>query len=168
METGLSTADFSKGQSGFTDSEYELHIQSETQTMELRKNGILEQTYPVSTSKFGLGFEEGSFKTPTGNFVIKEKFGETAPLFTIFKSRVSTDEISPPGGDEDLILTRILWLGGLDKNNANTYDRYVYIHGTNQEAFIGKPASHGCIRMRNHDIADLYNRIPKGTRVHIA
>ncbi|MEO8205796.1 MAG: L,D-transpeptidase [Chthoniobacterales bacterium] len=167
MEPEVSNADFQKRQPGFTDSPCELFIFPLRQTLEFRKNGETIHTYTISTSRFGLGSEEGSFKTPTGNFVIAEKFGNGAPLFASFKSRLFTGEIAAPGGEEDLILTRILWLNGVDENNANTYSRYVYIHGTNQEHLLGTPASHGCIRMRNQDIAELYDQIPEGTPVKI-
>ena len=85
----------------------------------------------------------------------------------IFVGRVPTGEIAIRGGHEDLILTRILWLEGLDLNNANTRDRYIYIHGTNQEELIGTPASHGCIRMRNRDIIDLFDQVTTDTEVKI-
>ncbi len=85
----------------------------------------------------------------------------------IFKSRLPIGEIAPHGGDEDLVLTRILWLEGLDPENANTHERYIYIHGTNQEDLVGTPASHGCIRLRNRDVIDLFDRIPAKTSVEI-
>lgn len=137
------------------------------QAMDLLKDGKTLKTYPVSTSKFGLGTEPGSFKTPLGNFRIFSKIGYGASLRSVFKSRKTTGEISPLGGDEDRILSRILWLEGLDETNANTRDRYIYIHGTNQEAFIGTPASHGCVRMRNEDILNLFMEIPDGSLVEI-
>jgi lipoprotein-anchoring transpeptidase ErfK/SrfK len=126
------------------------------------------RSWPVSTSKFGLGSEEGSFKTPLGAFEIREKHGEGAEWGTIFKGRkpVGTwtegDEV-----DEDLVLTRILWLHGLQPHNANTYERYVYIHGTNGERDIGRPASHGCVRLSNGDVTELFDLAPVGTPVSI-
>ncbi len=137
------------------------------QSMTLFRGPQIERVYPVSTSRFGLGFEEGSFKTPVGRFVISEKFGDGAPLGAVFRARASTGDIAYGEGDEDLVLTRILWLSGLDEANANTHDRYIYIHGTNQEKSIGTPASHGCVRMRNRDIAELYDLVEVGTSVVI-
>ena len=76
-------------------------------------------------------------------------------------------EIAPQGGDEDLVLTRILWLAGLEGDNANTKERYIYIHGTNQEAMLGTPASHGCVRMSNADVAECFDQITEGAPVEI-
>ena len=123
--------------------------------------------FAVSTSKFGLGFQEGSFKTPTGRFRIARKIGGSAPLWTIFRARKNTGRKAKPGGREDLVLTRILTLDGLDRENANSLARYIYIHGTNQESLIGQPASHGCVRLRNKDMARLYRMVTKGTKVRI-
>lgn len=146
----------------------QIHIDTVRQSLHLLSNGTLVKSWPVSTSKFGLGFDLGSFKTPTGRFRVFEKIGESAPPWTIFKSRCSIGEIATPGGEEDAVLTRILWLEGLEPANANTKDRYIYIHGTNQENFIGQPASHGCIRLRNDDIIELFGLVPEGTPVFIS
>jgi len=145
----------------------ELRVDVGRQVLDVVRDGDVRATYPVSTSRFGLGTEPGSLKTPLGAFEICEKIGDGAPLGAVFKSRHPTGEIATPGGDEDLILTRILWLAGKDPENANTRGRYIYIHGTNQEDLIGSPASHGCVRMRNADIAELFREIPEGTPVHI-
>lgn len=125
------------------------------------------RVFPVSTSRFGLGTEEGSFRTPLGQFRIAEKIGAGAPLWSIFRSRQPTGEVAQPGGDEDLVLTRIFWLEGSDPENANTRERYIYFHGTNQEHLIGQPASHGCIRLRNGDMAELFDLVPEGLPVRI-
>lgn len=145
----------------------ELRVDVARQALEVVHDGAVRATYPVSTSRFGLGTEPGSLRTPLGAFEICAKIGDGAPLGAVFKSRQPTGEIAPPGGDEDLILTRILWLAGKDPDNANTRERYIYIHGTNQEDLIGSPASHGCVRMRNADIAELFREIPEGTPVNI-
>ncbi len=137
------------------------------QRLDLLEAGRVVASWPVSTSKYGLGSEPGSYRTPTGRFEISEAIGDGAPAGAIFKSRQPTGEIAAPGGEEDHVLTRILWLSGLEPENANTHDRYIYIHGTNQESFIGAPASHGCVRMRNDDVIDLYDRAPPGTPVEI-
>jgi L,D-transpeptidase YbiS len=123
--------------------------------------------FPVSTSKFGLGCKEGSYKTPTGRFRIARKIGGTAPLWSIFRARKNTGQKARPGGKEDLVLSRILTLDGLDRANANSLARYIYIHGTNQEKLIGRPASHGCVRLRNKDMAALYKLVTKGSPVRI-
>src|SRR3954453_9557738 len=123
--------------------------------------------YPVSTSRFGLGSKEGSFKTPTGKFRIADKIGAGMPLGTVFKSRRPIRATKKALREEDLVMTRILWLDGLERRNANTHGRYVYIHGTNHEEKIGTPASHGCIRMRNADVIELFDRVEEGTPVEI-
>jgi lipoprotein-anchoring transpeptidase ErfK/SrfK len=137
------------------------------QRLDLLEGERVVETWPISTSKFGLGTLPGSYCTPTGRFVVSEAIGKGAPAWAIFKSRRPTGELAAIGGEEDHVLTRILWLDGLDPENANTHDRYVYIHGTNQEAQIGTPASHGCVRMRNADILDLFDRVGPGTSVRI-
>ena len=138
------------------------------QYVHLLTNGRPVKSWPASTSKFGIGFEPGSNKTPTGNFLVSEKIGADAPLWTEFQSRQPTGRIAEPGGEQDAILSRILWLDGIDEENANTKSRYIYFHGTNREDLIGTPASHGCVRLRNADIAELFDLIPIGTRVRIA
>lgn len=149
-----------------------LKISIATQTLELFKHLADGSTtsiarYPISSSKFGLGTEPGSNKTPLGNFFIEEKIGNGQPAWMIFYRREPTGEIASPGGEIDHVLTRILWLGGLDPENANTHDRYIYIHGTNQENLIGTPASHGCIRMRNADVITLFDAVEVGDRLEI-
>jgi L,D-transpeptidase YbiS len=123
--------------------------------------------YPISTSRFGLGSKEGSFKTPTGKFRIAEKIGAGMPLGTVFKSRRPVKATKQALREEDLVLTRILWLDGLERRNANTHDRYIYIHGTNHEEKIGLPDSHGCVRMKNVDLLELFERVTEGTPVEI-
>ena len=123
--------------------------------------------YPVSTSKFGPGTEPGSFKTPLGRFEICRKIGADAPHGAVFKGRLPTGEMGDASNPDDLIQTRILWLDGIDPENANTRERYIYIHGTNHEEAIGTPASHGCIRMRNADVVELFDRVSEGARVFI-
>jgi len=140
------------------------------EVFEHQNNGeppCLLASHPISSSKFGLGTEEGSYKTPLGNFCIEGKFGEGAPERMIFKARQATGTVAELGGEKDYVLTRIFWLKGLDLRNANTHDRFIYIHGTNQEELIGTPASHGCIRMKNHDITKLFEGVQEGDRVEI-
>ena len=124
--------------------------------------------FPISTSMFGLGSEEDSNRTPIGAFQIKEKIGGDQAPRTIFRSRIPEGRWEPGCVvDDDLVLSRILWLDGLEENNSNTFDRYIYIHGTNQEELIGTPASHGCVRMRNEDMLDLYELVEPETAVFI-
>ena len=133
--------------------------------------------FPVSTARNGAGELEGSFCTPRGGHRIAQKIGEGAPLFAVFKAREATGEIWTPQLDaaepgRDWILSRILWLDGLEpgKNQGAEVDshaRYIYIHGTNEEDKIGTPVSHGCIRMRNADVATLFDQVSVDTRVNI-
>ncbi len=125
------------------------------------------RSYPVSTSRFGLGTELGSNKTPLGRFRIAEKIGKDAPPGTVFKERKPMDPTRQYPPSEDLVLTRILWLDGLDPENANTLDRFIYIHGTIHEDKIGQPASHGCIRMRENDLLELFDLAKVDTEVVI-
>jgi len=143
-----------------------IHISLSRQLLTLRGLEPRRQ-YPVSTSRFGSGSEPGSFKTPLGRFEISQKIGAGASLGAVFKGRIPTGETGDQSNPEDLVQTRILWLHGLDPENANTLDRYIYIHGTNHEEDIGRPASHGCIRMLNADVAELYDLVPNGTPVLI-
>jgi len=156
----------------FSNSSRFLKISIATQTLELFEQAANEPaislaSYPISSSKFGLGTEPGSNKTPLGNFFIEEKIGNGEPERMIFKARKPTGAIAALGGDEDHILTRILWLSGLDLENQNTHDRFIYIHGTNQEDLIGTPASHGCIRLRNADMIELFDAVEVGDRMEI-
>jgi lipoprotein-anchoring transpeptidase ErfK/SrfK len=144
-----------------------IHISVPRQTLTLRDPDSGDREFPISTSRYGLGAEPGSFKTPVGKFEISKKIGDGAPLGSVFKSRIPTGELGDPTDPADLIQTRILWLHGLEPANSNTLSRYIYIHGTNHEDQIGAPASHGCIRMRNADVAELFDLISEGTPVLI-
>ena len=144
-----------------------IHISVRAQELTLKRGRKKLATYPISTSRFGLGSEEGSMKTPTGRFRIEEKIGDGMPSGTVFKSRRPVKATKKLLREEDLIMTRILWLEGLDSRNANTHERFIYIHGTNHEEKIGEPASHGCIRMRNADLLELFELVKQGTPVVI-
>ena len=144
-----------------------IQVSVRDQSLTLRSGKKKVATYPVSTSRFGLGSKEGSFKTPTGKFRVAEKIGEGAASGTVFKSRRPVKATKKMLSEDDLVMTRILWLDGLEPRNANTHDRYVYIHGTNHEEELGTPASHGCIRMRNADVIELFDRVEEGTPVEI-
>lgn len=145
-----------------------IRISVRDQTLEVLDGDKVLRSYPVSTSRFGEGSEVGSFKTPLGRFRIGEKIGSGLPSGTIFKARVPVDPADAPDQTDDLVLSRILWLEGLEEHNANTRDRYIYIHGTRHEDKIGSPASYGCIRMRSVDLIELFDRVPLGTEVVIA
>lgn len=125
------------------------------------------RSYPVSTSRFGIGTEEGSMKTPTGRFRVAEKIGGGLPRDAVFQSRVPLKPDDPLPPTEDLVMSRILWLDGLDEHNANTRDRFIYIHGTKHEHKIGEPDSHGCVRMRNEDVVELFDLVDEGAYVTI-
>ena len=139
--------------------------------LELGEGGeALLARFPVSTSRYGTGSEPGSNRTPLGRFRIGQKIGDGAPLGAVFESRKPTGEIAAPENPDDSrdrITTRILWLEGLEPHNANTRERYIYIHGTNHEEQIGQPQSHGCVRMRNADVAALFDQTPLGMEVEI-
>ena len=137
------------------------------QRLILTRDGEELRSYPISTSRFGIGTGEGSLKTPLGRFRIVEKIGDGAAPGTIFKARVALGPDDPPPDTEDFITSRILWLDGLEEENANTRDRFIYIHGTKHEDEIGTPASHGCIRMRNADVIELFKLVDETTQVVI-
>lgn len=130
------------------------------------QEGEVVFTAPVSTAANGSGFEEGSYQTPVGKFRVRERIGEGAPPYTIFKGRLPRS-VWRGESENDAILTRILWLEGLDEENANTYQRYIYFHGTHAENLIGQPASHGCIRLKNEDMMQLFDLTPNFTPVEI-
>ncbi|MGK0186246.1 MAG: lipoprotein-anchoring transpeptidase ErfK/SrfK [Verrucomicrobiales bacterium] len=145
-----------------------LEVSVPEQTMLLKEGQSVITSYTISTSKFGLGTELDSNRTPLGNFAVFEKIGHDAPLRTIFRGRMPVGIWDPAEPvEEDLVLTRILWLDGLDPENANTRDRYIYIHGTNQEHLLGTAASHGCIRMANIDVAALFDLVDLGISLRI-
>ncbi len=150
-----------------------LRVSVARQTLELLdpRSGATLRRYPVSTSRFGLGTEPGSLRTPLGRFRVGEKFGAGAPLGTVFRAREPAWDVDPAAAlasaEADLVLTRVLWLEGMDPHNANTRGRYIYLHGTNHEALLGRPASHGCVRMANADVAELFELVPTGAELTI-
>jgi lipoprotein-anchoring transpeptidase ErfK/SrfK len=138
------------------------------QKLMLLQNGTKIATYPVSTSKFGLGDSLGRMTTPLGCLQVAKKIGDQAPAGAVFHNRRFTGEILRPNAPgRDPIVTRIIWLRGLEPQNAHAYDRCIYIHGTPEEKTIGRPASYGCIRMKSNDVAALFNRLPLGAMVQI-
>ena len=138
------------------------------QKLMLVDDGARETVYPVSTTRFGLGDNWGSMATPLGTLQVAQKIGDRAPVGAVFHNRRFTGEIlqaNAPGRDP--IVTRIIWLRGLEATNAHAYNRGIYIHGTPQEKNIGRPASYGCIRMRSSDVTELYAQLPVGAIVQI-
>jgi len=138
------------------------------QKMALYRKGKLIHTYDVSTSKFCISTRSGSNGTPLGLHEVAKKIGGGQASGMKFKSRRPTGEIVPvnaPGRDP--IVTRILWLKGLESSNRNSYSRTIYIHGTPEEWRIGTPASYGCVRMRSRDVIRLYNTVGVGAKVDI-
>ncbi len=125
--------------------------------------------FPVSTSRYGAGDRFNSYATPLGNLEVAGKIGDGAPLGAVFRNRRWTGEILPPNAPgRDPIVTRILWLRGLEPRNQNAFSRNIYIHGTPVEHLIGRPASYGCIRMRSRDIVTLFDIIPVGARIVVS
>src|SRR6478609_9711988 len=150
------------------DTRHQIVISTREQKLALLDRGNLMAIYPVSTSKFGLGDWRGSRYTPLGQLEIAEKIGDNAPPGAVFKDRRRTGEIVLPNSPgRDPIVTRILWLRGLERQNANAFTRDIYIHGTPEERLIGTRASYGCIRMRSTDVVQLYNIVGVGAAVTI-
>ena len=151
------------------DNRHQVIISVPEQRMALLEDGAPLATYPVSTSKFGLGDLPGTSWTPLGKLEIAKKIGDGAPSGMAFKDRRPTGEIVPPDSPgRDIIVTRILWLKGDEAQNSRAYSRYIYIHGTPEERNIGLPVSYGCVRMRSTDVIELFNTVGRGAKVEIA
>lgn len=155
-----------------------LLIDATEQKMLLLENGQPAGEWLISTATKGLGSSKGSEQTPTGVHRVAQKIGDGAALGAIFKSRQNTGRIAniltAPGAEsaEDNVTTRILWLDGMEPGinkggNVDSHERFIYIHGTDEEGKLGAPASHGCIRMRNADVVDLFERVDEDTLVVI-
>ena len=150
------------------DDDHRIVVSVADQAMDLYYRDQFIARYPVSTSQFGVGDSPGRCATPLGHLKIAQKIGDGAPSGMVFKDRRPTGEILVPNAPgRDPIVTRILWLKGLEPQNQNAYGRYIYIHGTPVENEIGKPASYGCIRMRSQDILRVFTTVGIGTRVDI-
>ena len=141
------------------------------------KNKKIITSFIISSSKYGTGNKNGSNKTPLGLHKIKEKYGDKTPINgrmvgRIFYGNIATIYNDTTKSKTDDVTSRILWLDGLEKGKnkgegIDSYKRYIYIHGTSEEGRLGTPASHGCIRMKNKDVIDLYRRVEVGTLVLI-
>ncbi len=156
-----------------TEENRHIAISISQQKLFLYQSDKLIKTYRVSSSKFGTGHQQDSFKTPLGQHQIAKKIGTDAPLNTIFIARKQTDKTAQINQEQgDVITSRILWLTGLEEGvnkggNVDSYQRFIYIHGTADEAMIGQPASHGCVRMLNQDVIDLFEQVAVNTLVEI-
>jgi L,D-transpeptidase YbiS len=154
--------------------ERRLIVHAQVQSAELIEDGRVIRSYRVSTGTNGLGCERGSFRTPTGLLRVVRKVGTGEASGCVFKGRRPTgecwsDDPANPlrSSEQDLILTRILWLEGCEPHNSNTFERYIYLHGTNQEQLLGKPASHGCVRFSNRDIIEVFELLEEGSLVEV-
>ncbi len=148
--------------------ETQLVVSIPEQKMAVVVNGKIYKTYKISTSRYGEGDSLGSWCTPTGHLAVATKIGATVPYGGVFEGRRFTGEVlsvNAPGRDP--IVSRIIWLRGLDYGNKNAYHRCIYIHGTPQEDTLGKKASYGCIRMASSDVIEMYNWITAGTEVAV-
>ncbi|WP_367109859.1 L,D-transpeptidase family protein [uncultured Psychrobacter sp.] len=162
-------------------SNVQLIVNIAQQTLTLYRQQTKIRCYTISTAKNGVGSQQDSGRTPLGTHIIAQKIGADQPINSVFIGRVPTGEIYSPSlaneyPNRDWILSRILWLQGLeeginkgcnDQGGCDTYERYIYIHGTPDSEPMGVPYSHGCIRMRNQDIVELFAQVEEGTPVSI-
>ena len=150
------------------DTSNQVIISVRDQKLVLMRNGSKVATYPISTSMFGLGDALGRMTTPLGYLAVEKKIGDNVPVGAVFHKRRLTGEVLQPNAPgRDPITTRIIWLRGLEAQNAHAFQRCIYIHGTPEETKIGRPASYGCIRMKSKDVAELYDQLPLGAVVQI-
>ena len=146
----------------------EIIVSVPDQQLALIDRGKLISKYPISTSKFGLGDANGSYRTPLGILFVSAKFGDHLPAGAVIKNRTSTGEIvNPNAPGRDAIVSRVIWLRGMEQQNHSARDRCIYIHGTPEERRIGTVASFGCIRMRSKDVIALYDLAHIGMHVTI-
>ena len=162
---------------GLDENAYAVVVDVSLQCLYLIRGDSVVHTYPVSTSKFGVGNRAGSNQTPLGTHQVCEKIGEGAEKGDVFRARQNTGEIAVIHEDRtdvevDEVTTRILRLTGLEEGvnrgeGIDSYERFIYIHGTPEEGLIGTPSSHGCIRMKNTDVMELFDLVPEGILVEI-
>lgn len=146
----------------------EVIVSVKEQKLMLLQNGARVTTYPVSTSKFGIGDGLGKMTTPIGAMAVAQKIGDHAPTGAVFHNRRFTGEIlRPDAPGRDPIITRIIWLRGLEASTSQAFSRCIYIHGTPEEKKIGQPVSYGCIRMKSKDVTALYSQLPIGAFVKV-
>ena len=154
-----------------------IYVNIEEQKLYYIVRNKIKKSYAISSAKLGISCKEGSNCTPIGLHKINQKFGNNVPLGGIIKDRIYSNKIATITTDStdtenDYVTSRILWLKGLEPEvnlgkGVDSYSRYIYIHGTPEEGLIGKPASHGCIRMYNKDVIELYGMVSAGTAVII-
>jgi L,D-transpeptidase catalytic domain len=147
----------------------EIIVSVHDQTLALAQNGRVIEKFRISTSKFGVGDDFGSYKTPLGMLWVCNKIGDNLPLGAVIRHRNATGEVLRPNAPgRDPIVTRVIWLKGATNETQNAYARCIYIHGTPQERWLGKPASFGCIRMRSKDVVKVYDAVCIGAHVIIS
>ena len=150
------------------DSDHRILVSVADQRLALYHKERLLGRYPISTSRFGLGDRPGSRATPLGRMEVAKMIGDGAPLGAVFRSRRRTGEVlRPDAPGRDPIVTRIIWLKGLEPQNRHAFARCIYIHGTPEERNVGHPASFGCVRMRSLDVLTVFNAIGVGATVDI-
>ena len=177
--TAFCQEDIIQSANNYISTEYSelLLVSIENQKMYHIKEGSIVKKYIISSSKYGTGSLEGSKKTPLGLHKVKEKYGAKTPINgrmigRVFYGKIATIYKDKQKSKTDDITSRIFWLEGLEKGKnkgegIDSYKRYIYIHGTSEEGRLGTPASHGCIRMKNNEVIDLYKTIAIGTLVLI-
>jgi lipoprotein-anchoring transpeptidase ErfK/SrfK len=147
----------------------EIVVSVPDQTLALLDGEKVLARYRVSTSKFGNGDNIGSYRTPLGTLFVSGKFGDHLPVGTVIKNRAPTGEvIAVDAPNRDAIISRVIWLRGMERQNSAAHDRCIYIHGTPEERHIGKPFSFGCIRMQSRDVIVLYDCVHIGMHVTIS
>ncbi len=154
-----------------------INISVSSQKLSLFQEGELVSSYKASTALKGVGQEKNTNKTPLGNHIIRAMIGRNLPIYAVIKARrftneIWTKELDDPAITVDWILSRVIWLSGKDLGrnrlgNVDTMQRYIYIHGTNEEHLLGTPSSHGCIRMSNEDVIELFDLVSVGDIVEI-
>jgi lipoprotein-anchoring transpeptidase ErfK/SrfK len=150
------------------DNDHRILVSVADQSLALYHKEKLLGRYPISTSRFGLGDRPGSRATPLGKMEVAKMIGDGAPLGAVFKSRRRTGEVlRPDAPGRDPIVTRIIWLKGLEPQNRHAFARCIYIHGTPEERNVGHPASFGCVRMRSVDVLTVFNAVGVGATVDI-
>ena len=152
-----------------------MYVSVKHQRLYLIKSDSTIRRYTISTASNGIGSKANSYKTPPGLHTVKRKIGATVPYGGILASRVYTGKVAKILTDKtkanaDYVTSRIMWLQGEEPGinkgrNMDSYKRYIYIHGTAEEGYLGEPASHGCIRMKNTDVIELFDLVQEGTPI---